>query len=181
MARSAGETNRDLEVRTAALAPTDRRGQDVGQAGIALVLGLPGLLVVPVAVGEKRAADLLHETREASPVAGLQALVDLRHQTGPGIAAEVFQRLELGQERLRVRPVAARRARAARRESLATRFSVRQRSTRASEAAKNSFTPMIRSVEGVAIWDSSWARPGRAGAPLGCLALRPGLSGLFLI
>src|SRR2546430_5942867 len=47
------------------LAAPDRRRQDVGHAGIALLVGLPGLDVVSIAVAEERAADPLHQAREA--------------------------------------------------------------------------------------------------------------------
>ena len=97
-----GRDEQDLEVRPPALTAADRGRQDVGDMGLALLVRLPGLLVIPVAVGEERAADPLHQAREARPVPGLQALVHLRHQPGSGIAAELLQRRELGEQRPRV-------------------------------------------------------------------------------
>ena len=104
-----GRDEQDLEVRPPALTAADRRRQDIGQMGLALLVRLPGFLVIPVAVAEERAADPLHQTREARPVPGLQALVHLRHQPGPGVAAELLQRRQLGEQRLRVLAGAARR------------------------------------------------------------------------
>ena len=46
-----GRDEQDLEVRPPALTAADRRRQDVGQMGLALLVRLPGFLVIPVAVG----------------------------------------------------------------------------------------------------------------------------------
>ena len=69
-----------------------------------LLLCLPRLGVVAVAVGHQPVADPLHQAGETRPIAGLQALVQLRHQPRPGIAAEILDRSHVGQERLRLLP-----------------------------------------------------------------------------
>ena len=108
----------DLEVWPPTLAASHRWREDVGHTRIPLLVSFPGLLVVPVAAGEERAADPLHQAREAGPVASLRALLDLRHQTRSGIATERLERCDLRQQRLRIHPGTTRRPWTACREGL---------------------------------------------------------------
>ena len=73
-------------------------------ARLGLFLCLPRLGVVAVAVGQQPVADPLNQAGEAGPIAGLQALAELRHQPRPGIAAEILDRSHVGQELLRLLP-----------------------------------------------------------------------------
>jgi hypothetical protein len=109
-----------------------------------LLIGLPGRQVVAVAVAEERAADPLHEAREAGPVARLHPLVHLRHQARAGIGAELFQRGELGEQGLRVTAEAARPLRVRARERLGDAIQGPPAVDPPFRAAKNSFRLRVR-------------------------------------